>query len=78
MRHAPDIDGQAVAEEPTDYVRLLNNVARARDEAARLQLGLTSYLLDVVCLDLSALTSVTTAPKLRASRNTGQAGDPGK
>ena len=63
MRHAPDIVGPVEADEPTDYLKLLNNVAKARDEATRLRLGLTSYLLDVVCLDLSDMASE--APKTR-------------
>lgn len=37
-----------------DYDELLASVCKARDEATRLQLDLTSYLLDMACLDLSA------------------------
>ncbi len=57
MRPAPGTSVSLESRDASEFEDLLNNVARARDEATRLKLGLTSYLLDVVCLDLNSMAS---------------------
>ncbi|MGD9739488.1 MAG: hypothetical protein AB7O56_06640 [Bauldia sp.] len=50
---ADGVDGHGNAAGSSNVESLLIRVARARDDARRLNLPLSAHLLDMVCLDLS-------------------------